>query len=450
MYPRPTSHSWSDNRGISGHWCLQCEQWEPCQNRSEWAQRNMWPFNESKLLLSYSASVWDKTVSMKRLWESNRQQQSLQNDLKQKSCGIITKFQWKEIAIKLRNCHHKETQLVDKILYGRKREETQIMNPWGQLLTNQRHTPQWQLVHHVICAHRVLSKRNRRVMTRHSREASTSRRSYNPPEQKRQRSSMTAVALTAKCQWEPHKKHRHVKAAHRKAPERQKWKSSCLPWPAGKHYLFVDNTRISDTSSWTQRDEREGRESPLHSLFCRLYRKEINTSPRRTRLQVVKVSLCKYWRAALEKSRSNMVHAAGGEHTLPALRRARLSFFFSGLISAAPPAYLASQLAMDFWTMGPAFLSLDLVPDQPCHSTGVNNGATPRETEWLVSSVTQKVTVVATRICKVCTLFSIIKRNSAQQQVPLVTPSNREVHLPVILFKNIWIISLHGSLKLHV
>lgn len=187
MYPHPTSHPWSDNRGISGHWCLQCEQGEPCQNRSEWAQRNMWPFNESKLLLSYSASVWDKTVSMKRLWESNRQQQSLQNDLKQKSCGIVTKFQWKEIAIKLRNCHHKENQLVDKILYGRKREETQIMNPWGQLLTNQRHTPQWKLVHHVICAHRVLSKRNWRVMTRHSREASTSRRSYNPPEQKRQR-----------------------------------------------------------------------------------------------------------------------------------------------------------------------------------------------------------------------------------------------------------------------
>lgn len=142
MCPHPTSHPWSDNRGISGHWCLQWKQGESCQNKSEWALRNMWPFSESKLLPSYSARVWDKTVSMKRPWESNRQQQSLRNDLKQKSCGIITKFQWEEIAIKLRNCHHKENQLVDKILYGRKREETQIMNPWGQLLTNQRPTPQ--------------------------------------------------------------------------------------------------------------------------------------------------------------------------------------------------------------------------------------------------------------------------------------------------------------------
>lgn len=211
-------------------------------------------------------------------------------------------------------------------------------------------------------------------MTRHSREASTPRRSYNPPEQKKQRASMTAVVITAKCQWEPHKKHCHVKAAHRKAPERQKWKSSCLPWPAGKYSLFVDNKRTSDASRWTQWYDREGRESPLHPHFCRLYRKEINTSPRRTRLRVVKVSLCEYWRAALEKSRSNMVLAAGGEHTLPALRRARPSFFYSGLISAAPPAYLASQLAVSFWTTGPAFLSLDLVPDQPCHSTGVNTG----------------------------------------------------------------------------
>lgn len=221
----------------------------------------MWPCSESKLLLSYSAREWDKTVSMKRSWESNRQQQSLQNDLKLKSCGIITKFQWKKLAIKLRNCHRKGNQLLSKILYGRKREESQITNPWGQLLTHQRHTPQVK-----ACASYY-------VCPRHSHEASTPKRSHKPPEQKRQRACMTAVAMTAKCQWEPHKKHCHVKAAHRKAPERQEWKSSCLPWPAGKYFLFVDSKQISDASRWTQWYDREERQSPLHSHFCRLYRK---------------------------------------------------------------------------------------------------------------------------------------------------------------------------------
>lgn len=149
------------------------------------------------------------------------------------------------MAKKLRNCHHKENQLVVKILYGRKKEESQITNPWGQLLTHQRHTP------------RVKACASCYVCPRHSHEASTPRRSHNPPEQKRQHACMTAVAMTAKWQWEPHKKHCHGKAAHRKAPERQEWKSSCLPWPAGKYFLFVaDLTLAGGHNGTTWKGER--------------------------------------------------------------------------------------------------------------------------------------------------------------------------------------------------
>lgn len=173
-------------------------------------------------------------------------------------------------------------------------------------------------------------------------------------------------------------------------------------------------------------------------VLFRLYRKGISAGPWRTRLWVGQVSLREKWRTVLEKNQDNLRairRCNSPSRPQSSNTESQPSYLFSVSI---PPSCRSSWLAASSCTLGPVCQSLYLVPDQPWRSTGVKYWLTVTTIKWR-----------GLLLCTVGTGLSIIERSYANWALWLLLKTEKSI-LPVILFQKTWLISSHGSLRLHV